>query len=154
MLISRSGSSLDPGDGGQPDQLPFLAIHGISRPPAAHRFEQQQDQRAVSALVSLNRCRDPHADLPVQSIIVVGCTGANASSSFNSCLAPMTPGSGDISSMYALSHVGGASDFSSAIRGPTGNTASKSFTPSKPGDGLCTFAVERHAAGGPWSPPN
>ena len=52
----------------------------------------------------------------------------------------MTPGSGDISSMYALSQVGGVT------RGPTGNTVSKSFTPSKPGDDLRTFAVEASAS--------
>jgi hypothetical protein len=71
--------------------------------------------------------------------------GGNASSSSSNRPAPMTPGSGDISSMYALSHVGGAGDSSSATRGPMGNTASKSFTPSKPGDGLRAFAVEASA---------
>ena len=52
--------------------------------------------------------------------------------------------------MYALSHVGGAGDSSSATRGPTCNTVSKSFTPSKPGNGLRTFAVEASA---PTQPP-
>jgi hypothetical protein len=48
--------------------------------------------------------------------------------------------------MYALSHGGGAGNSFSATRGPTSNTASKSFTRSKPGDGLRTFAVEASAA--------
>ena len=78
-------------------------------------------------------------------IIIFANGHDSTSSSFSSRPAPMTPGSGDISSMYALSHVGGAGDSSSATRGSIGNTASKSFTPSKPGDGLRAFAVEASA---------
>ena len=44
-----------------------------------------------------------------------------------------------------LSHVRGVGDSASATRGPTGNTAAKSFSPSKSGDGLRAFAIEASA---------
>ena len=113
------------------------------------RFEQQltsnraNDERIRQCLRSRHWTEAEIHTLMSPSI--PSSSSAVRSSSPNCHPVPMTP------SMYALSHGG------SATRGPTGNTASKLFIPSKPGDGRSVgfhpASCQRHASSGPWSPP-
>ncbi len=84
---------------------------------------------------------DRDSDVSVPAIFIVGdaswfMSGGNSASSFTSRPALMSPGMGSTSPMYAACGNRGAVDTPAANQGPLGKT----FTLSKPGDGLHAFA--------------
>jgi hypothetical protein len=103
------------------------------------RLQQQQDSsRANDERISQSLRQRQWAEAqiatllpPTQPSSSSATPEGNASSSFTSPPAPMSPGMGSTSPMYTASGSRGAVDTPAVNLGPLGRT----FTPSKPGDG-------------------